>query len=392
MSSAVNDLYLAAMLGRDHARIAEGRDWAKSALPGPLDGFDREVWRRAGADGVLGLHHSPDLGGLGWNPVEALMFYEGVGESAGDMGIVFALASQLFATQTALSKGATDAQAHQWLPDLISGERIACFAMSEPQAGSDTQSTTTTALETAPGRYRLNGHKAWVTLGPVADVCLVFASTDPQRGSWGMTAFLVDLGLDGVSRSGPVDKMGLRSCPFGELRFDNVEVTDADIVGTLGAGQRIFSTAVETERAFLYAAQLGRMQCLLDRSIDRARTRQQFGKTIGSFQAVSHRIANMKLQLESSRLLMYKAAITYAEGGAMTLASALAKLQVSEGAVDAAIDAMRTFGAEGYTTDAGIEADVRDALAGLAYSGTSDIQRNIVARLLGVERPVRTRS
>lgn len=180
--------------------------------------------------------------------------------------------------------------------------------------------------------------------------------------------------------------MGLRSCPFGTLRLEGCEVGSDDLLGAVGAGGSVFSEAVEAERAFLYAAQVGAMERALDACVRRARERTQFGQPIGTFQAVSHRIVDMRLRHETARLMVYKAAALHDRGSPVALAAALAKLASSEAAVESALDAMRIFGAEGYTEAAGVEVWLRDAVGGLAYSGTSDIQRNIVARLMGVDR------
>jgi alkylation response protein AidB-like acyl-CoA dehydrogenase len=260
--------------------------------------------------------------------------------------------------------------------------------MSEPAAGSDTASISTTAERRGENHFLLTGEKSWITLAPVCDVAIVFATVDPALGHWGLTAFLVPTDHPGVTR-GPVEaKLGMTSCPFGGLRFDGCELGPDHLLGSVGAGGGIFTAAVEAERAFLYAAQLGSMERVLQRTIHRARRREQFGRPIGSFQAVSHRIAEMKLRHEAARLLVYKAAALFDRGDSVTMAAALAKLQTSELAVQSALDAVRIHGAEGYTVAGGVEASLRDAVGGLAYSGTSEIQRNIIARLLGVERPV----
>jgi len=382
-------LHLSAMLSADHPMVGRGRDWANENIPARLDRFDADVWKRAGRDGVFAFHMPRELGGQGLDPVESLLFFEGLGSAPCDMGMIFALATQVFATQTALVRGATAEQRDRWLPLVLSGDVVTSFAMTEPDAGSDTAAIATIAEPTGEGTYRLNGQKAWISLAPIADAVLVFATTDQSIGSWGVTAFMIETSRPGVTLSDPVQKMGLSSCPFGNITFTNVELSDHDLIGTVGSGQRIFATAVEAERAFLYAAQIGRMRSLIDMSVQRARGREQGGKPIGAFQAVSHRIAGMQLQYESARLLLYKTAVLYSQGQMLTMASALAKLHISEQLVNATIDTMRTFGAYGYTVDAGIEVEIRDALGGLAYSGTSDIQKNIVASLLGVGRPLR---
>ena len=337
---------------------------------------------------MLGTRTPVVYGGEGGSSIDALLTFEGLGLGAVDGGLVFALASQVFATQTALIESGSDRQRADWLPRLCSGEAIGAFAMSEPDAGSDVASITTTIAPDGAG-WRLDGEKAWVTLGPVADFVIVFATADPAKGRWGITSLLVPTSTPGVEIGPTEAKSGLESCPFGRIRFDGCRLGADALIGPVGAGASVFSSAVEAERAFLYAAQLGVMERHLDRTIHRARSRVQFGKPIGAFQAVSHRIADMKVRHEAARLLVYKAGALHDRGDSVALAAALAKLQTSESAVTTALDAVRIFGAEGYTEAAGLEHDLRDAVGGLAYSGTSDIQRNIVAGLLGVDRPIR---
>lgn len=381
------DLAMDAMLDLEHPRKLAAAKWAAKTLGGRNDKFDRQLWKKAADFGVLGLQSPEEFGGTDVSTIEALLTFEGIGLGCEDTGFVFALASQVFAMQKALVRSGSDLQKSTWLPKLCAGEAVGSFAMSEPDVGSDTAAIATMATQLDDGSFRLDGTKAWVTLGPVCDVIIVFATTDRSLGRWGITAFVVAADLAGVE-CGPTErKSGLHSCPFSNIRFDGCVVPAEAVLGAVGAGAGVFSAAVEAERAFLYAAQLGVMERTLNKTVARAQTRTQFGQTIGGFQAVSHRIAEMKLRHEASRLLVYKAAALHDRGESVTMAAALAKLQTSEAAVESALDAVRVHGAEGYTEAAGIEIELRDAVGGLAYSGTSDIQRNIVARFLGVDRP-----
>ncbi|MDY7105945.1 MAG: acyl-CoA dehydrogenase family protein [Actinomycetota bacterium] len=381
-----------AMLDLAHPLKVEAAAWAATELPGAGSGIDRDVWRRAATWGVQGLLVPTALGGGARSISEALLVFEGLGLGCVDNGVVFALASQVFAMQRALTSAGSPAQLERWLRPLVAGELIGSFAMSEPDAGSDTASITTTATALDDGGYRLDGVKSWVTLGPICDVVIVFATTDPAKGRWGITAFVLDANSPGLRRGPVVAKMGLGTCPFGTLELDGVVVGPDAVLGAVGAGAAIFADAVESERAYLYAAPLGAMERVIDASIRRARERRQFGAPIGTFQAVSHRIVEMKLRHEAARLLVYKAAALAERGESVAVAAALAKLQTSEMSVVSALDAIRIHGAEGYTEAAGVEAELRDAIGGLAFSGTSDIQRNLVARLLGVDRPARRRA
>ena len=376
-----------AMLNLAHPRKMAAAAWAGAELGDEVDGFDRDRWRRAAAYGVQGLTIPRRFGGSGASAVDAMLTFEGIGLGCDDNGTNFALASQVFPAQMTLARFGSPAQLARWMPGLLDGSWVASFAMSEPHAGSDTAAITTTAELRPDGSFRLDGVKSWVTLGPVCDLVIVFAATDPGAGRWGLTAFVVDADGPGIDRATVHRKMGLRNCPFGTIRFERCVVGADRVLGTVGAGGSIFSAAVEIERAFLYAAQLGAVERVLDRTIGRARSRTQFGRPIGAFQAVAHRIVDMKLRHEASRLLLYSAAARFDRGEAVTMAASLAKLQAAESAVATGLDAIRLHGAEGYTEELGIEVELRDAVGGLSYSGTSEIQRNIVASLLRLDRP-----
>ena len=380
---------LAALLDGDHPLKRQAVAWA-TANPASGHEFDRSWWLAAGSAGYIGLLIPSSYGGQGLGVVDALLSFEGLGCGTNDTGMVFALASQVFAMQSALSGSGSDEQKQQWLPRLCRGEVLGSFAMTEPDAGSDPAAITTLAVANDDGSFVLNGTKAWVTLGPISDVVIVFAQTDPAKGRWGITAFLVPSDTPGFNPGPVIAKSGLQNCPFGQIDLVDCHVGPGALIGAVGSGMSIFSAAVEAERAFLYAAQLGVMERLIAQSTLRARTRQQSGHSIGQFQAISHMIAEMQLRHEAARLLVYKAGVLFERSEPVAMAAALAKLATSEAAVLSSIDALRIHGAEGYTVDAGFEMDVRDALGGLAYSGTSEIQRNIVARLLGVDRPLRT--
>ncbi len=391
-AEAASSSVLDAMLDLGHpVKMAMAELAGGFAMPADTTTFDREAWKTAADAGVLGLLVDPAHGGQGKTIVESLLAFEGLGLGTDAHGTVFALASQVFAMQRALQGSGTPEQLGRWLPSLVDGSSIGSFAMTEPDAGSDTAGITTlaTPLPGSADRWTLSGTKTWVTLAPQCDVIIVFATTDPTKGRWAQTAFLLESDRSGIVVGEAIPKSGLAGCPFASVTLTDVEVSIDDVLGKVGAGGSVFTSAVDAERAFLYAAQLGAMERTLDKTIQRARTREQSGQQIGKFQAVSHRIAEMKLRHESARLLVYKAAALHEAGRSITMAGALAKLATSESAVESALDAIQVHGAEGYTLAAGIEADLRNAVGGLAYSGTSDIQRNIVAGLLGVDRPLR---
>jgi alkylation response protein AidB-like acyl-CoA dehydrogenase len=255
--------------------------------------------------------------------------------------------------------------------------------MTEPDTGSDAYNLRTRA-ERSDGGYILNGTKMFVTNAPVSDMAVVFATTDPSKGMWGVTAFLLDMGTPGFTVSRGIEKMGLRTSSIGELILQDCFIPAGNRLGPEGTGARIFNHSMEWERSCILASNLGVMERQLERSINYARERVQFDQPIGKFQSVANRIVEMKVRLETARLLLYKVAWLKKEGKPAAMEAAMAKLYLSECFVQSGLDAIRTLGGYGYMTEFEVERDLRDAIGGTIYSGTSDIQRNIIARLLGL--------
>jgi alkylation response protein AidB-like acyl-CoA dehydrogenase len=255
--------------------------------------------------------------------------------------------------------------------------------MTEPDTGSDAYNLRTRAVRTGDG-YVLNGTKMFVSNAPVADMAVVFATIDPSKGMWGITGFLVDVGTPGFSISRSIEKMGLRTSPMGELILQDCFVPLESRLGPEGTGARIFNHSMEWERSCILAGHLGVMERQLERSIEYARERVQYHQPIGKFQSVANRIVDMKVRLETARLILYKVAWLKKMGKPTAMEAAMAKLYLSECFVQSGLDAIRTLGGYGYMTEFEVERDLRDAIGGTIYSGTSDIQRNIIARLLGL--------
>jgi hypothetical protein len=233
--------------------------------------------------------------------------------------------------------------------------------------------------------FVINGVKTFSSNGPVANIAVLYARTDPDKGYLGgVTAFLVEEGTPGFSRGQVFKKMGLRTCPIGELVFDNVRLPASAVLGTVGGGGPIFNQSMEWERTCLVAAHLGTMERLLEKAVEYAKTRKSFGQRIGQYQAVSHRIADMKVRLEAARLLTYRTATRLETSKAVGLDAAVTKLFVSESLVETALDTVRVLGGYGVMAEYGAERALRDSVAGTLYSGTNDMQRNIIARWLGL--------
>ena len=346
--------------------------------------FAADDWKRCAERGIHGVMVPTELGGSGADLATTLLTLEGLGQGCRDNGLAFAIGSQILSTQETIVRFGSEDQQREWIPPLIAGDILGAFAMTEPESGSDAYSLATTAERRSDGSYVLNGHKAYLTLGSRCAFVIVFASTKPGAGAWGLSTFLVPTDLDGVERLENRDKMGMRTTPFGDITLTDVVVPGSALIGREGAGASIFNAVLQVERSFVFATQVGAMERQLDASIAYAREREQGGVPIGNHQAVSHRIADMKQRHETARLMLYRAAMATVTGRDLSMAAALAKLTASEAGLDAALSASMVHGAKGYVSEFEVERDLRDAIGGLVYSGTSDIQRNIIARLLGL--------
>ncbi|MFU8772573.1 MAG: acyl-CoA dehydrogenase family protein, partial [Anaerolineales bacterium] len=291
--------------------------------------------------------------------------------------------AQLWSVQMPILTFGSEELKKKYLPGLCNGDLIGAHGMSEPDSGSDAYALRTRARK-VEGGYLLNGSKTFVTNAPVSDLSVVFANVDPQKGMWGITAFVIETGSPGFTISRDIEKMGLRTSPMGELVMQDCFVPENNLLGTEGAGSRIFNHSMEWERACILASNLGTMERQLEESVRYARERTQFNQPIGKFQSVANRIVDMKVRLETARLILYKVAWLKSKGKPAMMEAAIAKLFLSESFVQSGLDSIRTLGGYGYMTEFEVERNLRDAIGGTLYSGTSDIQRNIIARLLGL--------
>jgi alkylation response protein AidB-like acyl-CoA dehydrogenase len=345
--------------------------------------FSRENWLKCARFGLHGLSIPEAYGGSDADIITTMLVMEGLGYGCRDNGLIFAINAQMWSVQHPILTFGTAEQKAKYLPGLISGELIGAHGMTEPDSGSDAYSLRTRA-ERVDGGYVLNGSKMFVTNGPTADMALVFATTDPSKGRWAITAFLVDKGTAGFSVGQNMDKMGLRTSPLGELIFQDCFVPEENRLSREGAGMSIFNSSMEWERSCILASHVGAMERQVEQSVAYARQRRQFGQPIGKFQSVSNRIADMKVRLETARLILYKVAWLKKMNRPATMEAAIAKLYLSECFVQSGLDNISVHGGYGYMAEAEIERDLRDAIGGTIYSGTSDIQRTIIARLLGL--------
>jgi alkylation response protein AidB-like acyl-CoA dehydrogenase len=345
--------------------------------------FGHDEWRKCGEFGLLALSIPTRYGGLGLDSLSTAFAIESFGKGCEDTGLVFSACAHLLACAMPIAEYGDEATKAQYLPVMAAGECIAANAITEPEAGSDVYALTTTAIRDGD-HYVLSGVKSYVTNAPVADLFLVYASTKPADGYLGLSAFLVRRGTPGLELGPPFATMGLTTSPMAAVYLNDCKVPAANRLGPEGAGRSVFSCAMEWERSCLFAAYIGIMERQLERSIEHVKSRRQFRKPLARQQSVAHRIADMKLRLESCRLLLYRSCWRRDQGHASTLDISLAKLATSEAAVQCGIDTIQLHGADGFLQENGIEQALRDAVPARIFSGTSEIHRDLVARSLGL--------
>jgi isovaleryl-CoA dehydrogenase len=345
------------------------------------DYFPRDVFRRLGEQGFLGLTLPVEWGGLGLTYTAQALVLEEIARFSPALALSVGAHSNLFADNVA--RNGTDRQREEFLPPAVRGETIGALALTEPNAGSDAVSLATRAVRTN-GHYALSGTKQFITNGPIADVVLVYAKTAPDRGSRGISAFIVRRGTPGFSVAKSLDKMGMRGSPTGELSLLDVLVPVEHRVGRENEGVRIMMSGLNVERAVLAAIPLGIMAECLDRSVEYARTREQFGQKIGRFELIQEKLANMYIDLEASRYLVYSALNAVTLEPRSLRAAAAALTFASEASTRGALEAVQVHGGYGYMRDLPLERLARDAKLLEIGAGTSEIRRLIVAReLLG---------
>jgi len=352
--------------------------------PGHAGGhYTREQWKRCAELGLLGLSAPEQHGGSGMGALATAQALEAFGRGYEDMGLVFGIAAHLLACVVPISEFGGEQVKAAVLPNLCNGTWIAANAITEESAGSDIHALTTTATK-AGHDYVLSGRKSFVSNGPIADVFLVYAVTNPLFGHLGISAFLVDRDTPGLTVGAAFDKTSLTSCPASYVDFQECRVAGSRRIGEEGAGAQIFQHSMQWERSCLFAAYVGLTDRILTKCVDYANTRRQFGRTISSNQAISHRLVNARLRLEASRLLLWKACWKMDCGERAVMDVGLAKLAISEGAIQMGLDAMQIFGSQGVLTATGIEGALRDSLPTTLFSGTSEMQRDLVAKEMGL--------
>lgn len=362
-------------------------DFARAELARRDDGLSpdtlwREGWDKCANFGILGLYFPHAYGGQEAGGLGTALAMETLGTVCPDAGLMFALSAQMWSVQMPIWRFGREEQKNRYLPRLIEGSLLGAHGMTEPGSGSDAFSLHAKAARDGDS-YLLSGSKTFVTSAPEADLFVIFARLENRTGIFGLTAFLVERSW-GIRVGSPIHKMGLNGAPMAEVYLDECRVPKENRLGGEGQGSRIFNDSMEWERTYILAWQIGVMERQITEAVQYARERKLNGKPISSFQAVSHRIAEMRIRLEAARLLLYRAAWLKSEARPSSLESAIAKIYAAEAAVASALDAIQLRGGYGYASDTGVERALRDAVGGRIYSGTSEVLRNIIAHELGL--------
>ena len=344
--------------------------------------FSRELWDACAEFGLQGLLVPSEWNGAGHDLLSAVVVLEGIGYGARDNGLVFSVTAHAASCEGPLHEFGTDEQKGEWLPRLADGSVIGATGITEPDSGSNALALGTTAVQ-SQGDWILDGSKTFVTNAPIADLFVVYARTGGS-GFAGITCFLVPRDTAGLTVGPAIGKMGLRTSPMAQVFLEGCRVPASSVVGGVGSGAMVFNRTMDVERLLVMAPAVGVMERLLERCVTHARQRTAGAVPIGKHQSISHRIADMELELEAARLLLYRAAWQRMRGGTATRESALAKLAISEAYVASCRSAMQIFGGYGYMVEYEIERELRDALATTLYVGTSEIQRNLIAGLRGL--------
>jgi isovaleryl-CoA dehydrogenase len=343
------------------------------------DWFPLYLWPEMGALGLHGITVSEADGGLGLGYLEHVIACEEIARASGSVGLSYGAHSNLCINQ--IARWGSPEQKAKYLPGLISGDHVGSLAMSEAGAGSDVVGMKLRA-QAVQGGHVLNGTKFWITNAPYAETLVVYARTDAEAGSKGITAFLIEKDMPGFSIGQKIEKMGMRGSPTAELVFDDCHVPDANVMGGIGEGVKVLMSGLDYERVVLSGIQLGIMQACLDTVLPYLRERKQFGKPIGTFQLMQAKVADMYVALNSARAYVYAVAKACDAGRTTRFDAAGAILLASENAVKVALEAVQALGGAGYTTDWPVERYLRDAKLLDIGAGTNEIRRMLIGREL----------
>jgi isovaleryl-CoA dehydrogenase len=351
------------------------------------DRFARELWPKMGELGVLGVTVPEEYGGAGLGYLAHMVAMEEISRAAGGIGLSYGAHSNLCVNQ--IKRNGSAAQKQKYLPKLCSGEHVGALAMSESGAGSDVIGMKLKAQDKG-GYYLLNGTKMWITNGPDCDVMVVYAKTEPELGARGVTTFIVEKGMKGFSTAQKLDKLGMRGSPTGEMVFDNVEVPAANVIGAVNGGAKVLMSGLDYERAVLAAGPIGLMQAVMDNAVPYVHERKQFGQSIGEFQLVQGKLADMYTVLQAARAFCYTVGKNLDQLGAEHVRQvrkdcASVILWCAEKATWMAGEGIQLFGGNGYINEYPLGRLWRDAKLYEIGAGTSEIRRMLIGRELFAE-------
>jgi hypothetical protein len=345
--------------------------------------FSWDLWKKCAKFGIQGLPISSEYGGSQADTLTTVCGLEALGYGCRDNGLIFSINAHMWSSEIPISAFGTEAQKKKYLPNLVNGEWVGVHAMTEPMSGSDAYSMRSRAVRKG-NCYVINGSKTFITNAQNAEFVIVFAKLDSPESDGGVTGFIVDKGTPGFTISKKLHKMGLRTSPMAELAFVDCEVPLENLLGKEGGGPAIFTASMEWERICILASHLGAMQRMLETSVKYAKERHQFGQPIGQFPPISDKIAEMDIRLETARLVLYKAAWLKSQGKHPLREASIAKAYVADACIKTALDAIQIHGGYGYMTEYQIERELRDAISGKIYSGTTEIQKKIIAGFHGL--------
>lgn len=343
------------------------------------DRFPRHLWPKMGALGLHGITVEEEYGGAGLGYLEHVVAMEEVSRASASVGLSYGAHSNLCVNQ--IRRNGSEEQKRRYLPKLISGEHVGALAMSEPGSGSDVVSMRLKA-EKKGDRYVLNGSKMWITNADEAETLVIYAKTDPEAGPKGITTFIVEKDFPGFSIAQKLDKLGMRGSPTGELLFEDCEVPEENILGELNKGVRVLMSGLDYERAVLAAGPLGIMQACMDVAVPYVHQRRQFGKSIGEFQLVQGKLADMYTTMNACKAYVYTVAQACDRGETTRKDAAGAILYAAEKATQMALDALQLLGGNGYINDYATGRLLRDAKLYEIGAGTSEIRRWLIGREL----------